>query len=110
MTSAETTPENTSTEPTERSMPEVMMMYVMPTPRTARIEAFWMMRRKFDHWANESGASALKISTMTIRMMRIWKACALRSPTKKLGFESSNVPMATVSVGGVLTLISGRPS
>ncbi len=107
---AETTPENTRTEPIERSMPEVMMMYVMPTPSTARIEAFWMIRRKFDHCANESGASALKISTMTMRMSRIWKACAFSSPTKKFGLVSSNVPMATVSVGGVVVLTSGRPS
>ncbi len=111
MTRAATTPENTSTEPTDRSMPAVMMTYVIPTARTARIEAFWMMRRKLVHCANESGARMLKTMMIARSTRRIWKACVRR--IRRTGFTfwlSSKVPIATVSVGGVVVLTSGRPS
>ena len=46
MTLAATTEENTSTEPTDRSMPEVMMTKVMPTPSTAQTAMFCEISEK----------------------------------------------------------------
>ena len=46
ITLAATTDENTSTEPIDRSMPEVMMTKVMPTPSTARSTTFWRISEK----------------------------------------------------------------
>ena len=37
------TEEKTSTDPTDRSIPEVMMTKVIPTAMTAQIETFWAM-------------------------------------------------------------------
>ncbi|WP_288115245.1 hypothetical protein [Microbacterium sp. SCN 71-21] len=102
---AETTPEKTSTEPIDRSMPDVEMTKVMPTARIARIEAFWRTRRKLDHCANVVGARAPKISTITRRTRKIWKACARRSLRTKPAFGSVRVPMATVSVRGAAGLL-----
>ena len=58
------TPEKTSTDPMERSMPAVMMTKVMPTPRIARIEAFWAMVRALPPLAKLFGARIE--NTMTI--------------------------------------------
>ena len=48
ITFAATTEENTSTDPIDRSMPEVMITKVIPTPSTAQMETFWVMIEKFD--------------------------------------------------------------
>ena len=70
------TPEKTSTEPIERSMPAVMMTKVMPTPRIARIEAFWAMVRALPVLAKLLGARIEKTMTIAARTRRIWKACS----------------------------------
>ena len=46
ITLAATTEENTSTEPMDRSMPEVMMTNVMPTPSTAHTAMFCEISEK----------------------------------------------------------------
>ena len=46
MSFAATTDEKTSTEPTDRSIPEVMMTKVIPTPSTAQTAMFWEISEK----------------------------------------------------------------
>src|SRR6185312_374766 len=41
ITFADTTDANTRTEPTDRSMPDVMITNVIPTPSTAQTATFW---------------------------------------------------------------------
>src|SRR5687768_3299412 len=66
MTLAATTLENTSTEPMDRSIPDVMMTKVMPTPSTAHTATFWEIREKFDAERNLPPAATEKNATMTI--------------------------------------------
>ena len=55
MTLAPTTPEKTITDPIDRSMPAVMITNVIPTPRIARMDAFWTIRRMLPTLANVFG-------------------------------------------------------
>ncbi len=71
MTLAETTEENTSTEPIDRSMPEVMMTNVIPTPRTAHTAMFCEMSEKLLAERNLPPAAAEKNTTMTTSTPRI---------------------------------------
>ena len=75
ITLAAITEANTSTEPIDRSMPEVMMMKVIPTPRTARAERFWLIREKFCAEKNRLPPATAKNATMTTSTPRIQTAC-----------------------------------
>ena len=57
ITLAATTEENTSTEPIDRSMPEVMMTNVMPTPSTAH-DGDVLARSARSCWPDEELAAA----------------------------------------------------
>src|SRR6476646_10931310 len=71
MTFAATTLENTSTDPMDRSIPEVMITNVMPTPSTAQTATFWEISEKFDAERNLPPAATEKKATMTTRTPRI---------------------------------------
>ena len=73
--SAETTEEKTSTEAMDRSMPEVMMMKVMPTANTAQIARFWPMLIKLSPVMNWLGALMAKKAVMRTRTPRIQIDC-----------------------------------
>ncbi len=62
---AETTEENTSTEPIDRSMPEVMMTKVMPTPSTASTARFWLISEKLPTERKRLPPLMAKNATMT---------------------------------------------
>ena len=77
MSFAATTDENTSTEPTDRSIPEVMMTKVIPTPSTAQTAMFWEISEKLLADRNLLPAAMLKKTTMTTSTPRIhtaWRA------------------------------------
>src|SRR5918992_3728659 len=61
---AATTPENTSTDPTDRSIPAVMITYVIPTEITSRIAAFTAMLRMLLTGANASGSGRENTTTI----------------------------------------------
>ena len=68
---ADTTDETTRTEPTDRSMPEVMMTNVIPTAMTAQIETFWATLVRLPvvrNWVGESTPNAPKMTTSTPRI------------------------------------------
>src|SRR6185312_12264264 len=69
------TEEKTSTEPIDRSMPEVMMTKVMPTPRTAQTAMFWEISEKLLVDRNLVPAAREKAATMTPRTPRIHTDC-----------------------------------
>ena len=71
MTLAATTLEKTSTEPMDRSMPEVMMTKVMPTPSTAQTATFWEISEKLEADRNLPPAAMEKNATITSRTPRI---------------------------------------
>jgi hypothetical protein len=77
MSWAATTEENTRTEPTDRSIPLVMMTNVMPTPMTAQTAMFWEMSEKLLAEKNLLPAATLKNATMTTSTPRIHTACRL---------------------------------
>ena len=77
ITSAETTEEKTSTDPIDRSIPEVMMTNVIPTPRTAQTAMFCEMSEKLLVEKNLSPAVTLKNATITTRTPRIHTDCRL---------------------------------
>jgi hypothetical protein len=96
---AETTDENTSTEPTDRSMPEVMMTNVMPTPRTAHTATFCEISEKLPGERKRSPAMTVKNRQMTIRTPRIQNAC---SPTMRFHGDcagSNSSPPLVVTAG-----------
>ena len=65
MTLAATTEEKTRTEPIDRSMPEVMMTNVIPTPSTAQTATFWEISEKLEVDRNLPPAAIEKNATMT---------------------------------------------
>src|SRR3954467_1826624 len=71
MTLAATTLENTRTDPTDRSMPEVMMTNVMPTPSTAQTATFCEISEKLEADKNFPPAATEKKATITSRTPRI---------------------------------------
>ena len=74
------TEENTSTEPTDRSIPDVMMTNVMPTPITAHTAMFWEISEKLLVERNLSPAATEKNATMTRSTPRIHTDCRCRTP------------------------------
>ncbi len=92
---AATTDENTKTDPTERSMPEVMITNVMPTPSTAHTATFCEISEKFPVERKRSPARTVKNTQMMIRTPRIQNAC---SPMNRLmndcaGSNSAALPV-----------------
>ena len=77
ITLAATTEENTSTDPTDRSMPEVMMTKVIPTPSTAHTATFWEIREKLLAEKNLPPPAMVKKMTMTRSTPRIHTDCRL---------------------------------
>ena len=77
---AETTPENTSTDPTDRSMPAVMITNVIPTATTSRIAALVARLRALLTVANASGSSTenATIIPARIRMIHVVEPNATR--------------------------------
>ncbi len=71
---AATTDENTKTEPTDRSMPEVMITNVIPTPSTAQTATFCEISEKLPVDRKRSPAMRVKNRQMTIRTPRIQNA------------------------------------
>ena len=74
ITLAATTDENTRTEPTDRSMPEVMITNVIPTPITAQTATFCEISEKLPVDRKRSPAMRVKNRQMTIRTPRIQNA------------------------------------
>jgi hypothetical protein len=89
---AETTPENTSTEPTDRSMPAVMITNVIPTAITIRIAAFVARFRKLLTVANESGSITenTTIIAARMRMIHVVDPVASRCQRETLAISSSS--------------------
>jgi hypothetical protein len=77
---AETTPLKTSTAPTDRSMPAVMITNVMPVASTSRTAASVAMLRALAESTNESGSSTLKtrISPTRIRPIQVLEPATRR--------------------------------
>ncbi len=73
MNLAETTPLKTSTAPTDRSIPAVMITYVIPTARTSSTAASVKMLRAFDAETKLSYSSVAKtmISPARIRPIHV---------------------------------------
>ncbi len=111
ITLAATTPEKTITEPIDRSMPEVTITKVMPTPSTARIEAFCAIRRALPMLAKLIGASVANTAMITINTSRIWKACMCtsRDQSDSLLWSSAVAPPAGASVWMVMPPPSRSP-
>src|SRR5919199_1260374 len=80
MSLAATTPENTSTPPTERSIPAVMITYVMPTESTSSTAASVAMLRAFEAETKLEYSSAEKTR---IRPARIRPIQVLEPVTKR---------------------------
>ena len=74
MTFAAMTLLKTSTAPTDRSMPAVMMTRVAPTPSTAKIAVFMMIDRKVKTVKNASGDMIEKKMSNPTRTRTIWAA------------------------------------
>ena len=74
ITLAATTDENTNTEPTDRSMPEVMITNVIPTPNTAQTATFCEIREKLPGDRKRSPAMTVKNTQMTTSTPRIQNA------------------------------------
>ena len=79
ITFAATTEEKTSTEPTDRSMPEVMMTNVIPTPITAHTAMFCEISEKLLAERNLLPPVMVKKTTMTSSTPRIHTDCRLPS-------------------------------
>src|SRR6476620_2236271 len=104
MTLAATTLENTSTEPIDRSIPEVMITNVMPTPSTAHTATFWEISEKFDAERNLPPAATEKNATMTTRTPRIQTDWVLPSRFRR-DCCPSWVSTTATSSGGWMTLM-----
>ena len=93
---ADTTDENTNTDPTDRSMPEVMITNVMPTPSTAHTATFWEISEKLPVDKKRSPARTVKNRQMMMRTPRIQNAC---SPITRLRNDcdgsNSSAPVTT---------------
>ena len=99
MTLAATTLEKTRTDPTDRSMPEVMMTKVMPTPSTAQTATFCEISEKLEAERNLPPAAIEKNATMTSRTPRIQTDWVLPSR-----FSSDSFPVVAVGDGDVVGL------
>ena len=97
ITFAATTEENTSTEPIDRSMPEVMITKVMPTPRTAQTAMFCEISEKLLVDRNLSPAATEKAMTMTTSTPRIQTDCRL---ARRFRYESFAGSSATACCSG----------
>ena len=85
MALAATTLENTSTDPTDRSMPEVMMTNVMPMPSTAQTETFCAISEKFETERKFDPPVIEKKAMITRRTPRIHTDWVLASRLIRLG-------------------------
>ena len=104
MTLAATTLEKTSTEPMDRSMPDVMMTKVMPTPSTAQTATFCEISEKLEADRNLPPAATEKNATMTSRTPRIQTDWVFPRRFRRDWCPSSGSATATSS-GFVMTLM-----
>src|SRR5262245_15747678 len=108
---AATTDENTNTEPTDRSMPEVMITNVIPTPRTAQTATFCEMSEKLPVDRKRSPAITAKNRQITIRTPRIQNAW---SPTTRFSSDwapsNSSALSATAACWLATVLMRDPPS
>ena len=96
ITFAATTDENTSTDPTDRSMPEVMITNVIPTPSTAHTATFCDISEKLPVDRKRSPATMENATQMTISTPRIQIACRLSRRLTSDSSPSSDPATATV--------------
>ncbi len=106
MSFAATTPEKTSTAPTERSMPAVMITKVRPTATTSRTAASVAMLRALLTSRNSSGCRNEKtaISPTRIRAIAVlWPVTRRCHHGSRSSSSSSSAATSSVGVGGVAT-------
>jgi hypothetical protein len=112
ITLAATTEEKTRTDPMDRSMPEVMITKVMPTPSTAHTAMFCEISEKLLVDRNLSPAAMENATTMTRRTPRIhtdWRL-ASRFRYESLAGASGTACCPGAWPGGVMTLMLRSPS
>ncbi len=102
ITFAATTPEKTSTEPIDRSMPAVTITNVMPTPSTARIAAFWAICLAFSRLPKLLGASVTKTAMISASTSRIWNAWSRSTRPRTVVLSSSGTATPADSFTGTL--------
>ena len=103
ITLAAMTPENTSTDPTERSIPAVMITKVMPTAMISSPEASAAMLRKLNTVANCWKRSAANPATMPSRIRNVQVVVSVRrrrSTPLRPSRTGACAPSSRVSAGG----------
>ena len=107
ITLAAITPEKTSTDPTDRSIPAVMITYVMPTARTSSTAASVKMLRAFDVETKLSYSRVPKtmISPARIRPIQVLEPVTNRCHHGTRGMVTSSAKLSSAVGAAVLSLM-----
>src|SRR5215216_4069272 len=112
ITLAAITPEKTSTDPTDRSIPAVMITKVMPTAMISSPEASAAMLRKLNTVANCWKRRAAKPATMPsrIRNVQVVVSVSRRRSTPRRPFRAgASAPSSWASAGTSRVSLIGAP-